>query len=329
MKTAKKNTTHASNLSKHNVGNHHGKNMRQKVAFFRRKGLVLTKLAWRPIGIIVVVLLLVMLLAPMFSGTIVKSAPVAFTKQTIADSTVELGDTKTIQTGTNGIQIITYSEPKSLLNLIFGGGSIDELKETSSVTTKQPVTEIIGSGTRKYQYMYCSDGTYRYYTDAQFKDPRTGFTHKSPDDCAKSNHGTATQLADTPPRPAVSNVTSLIPFSNFVVPSCTTTLIPYGIDYQNVSWLPVGQTETFPGLNGTYFSCLGTTVQPLNEVIYTGTGQDYNAIAQQQASDLARQKCTAQYNSVMAQINAAGAGSSSAVTMAQYAYRQCLNASGL
>ena len=283
----------------------------------------------RPLGFIAVVLLLILFLAPIFSGTIVKSVAIPFTIQKVLDPTSELGDTQTKQMGIEGMKKVTYSEPQSLLNIVFGGSSKSKMKQKSAIVTKQPVQNIISSGTRKYQYMFCSNGTYRYYTDDQFKAPSTGFTHKSPDNCAQSHQGTETQLADTPPRVTTSNTSPVsIPFSSFSIPSCTTTSIPYGIDYQNVSWLPTGKTQTYPGLNGTYFSCLGTSVQPLNEIVYTGTGTDYNAVAQDQARALARQTCTTQYNSVMAQINAAGAGSSSAVDVVQRLYSQCLSAAG-
>lgn len=284
-----------------------------------------TKHLWYSIGVFVVLALLILSFIPMLSGTVVQFAPVAFTTHTVQDPNIELGNTQTEQAGTNGTQKVTYSEPKSVFNAIFGGGEEDKLIERTITVTKQPVQEIIDSGTLKYQYMYCSNGNYRYYTDTQFKNPTTGFTHKSPDYCAQNHEGTETQLADTPPKQAAAATPSIAPISSLSVPDCTTTSIPYGIDYQNVSWLPEGQTETFPGLDGTYFSCLGTTVQPLNEIVDEGTGQNYDAESQEEAQSLAEQKCTDEYNSAMAQIDEAGAAGSSASIELQQLYSECLD----
>jgi hypothetical protein len=281
---------------------------------------------FRLISTFIVISLLVLFFSPLFSGAIVKSFPVAYTTTKVQDSSIELGDTQTEQLGADGIKTITYAEPKSLYNILFGGGMKNSLKIKTSTITKQAVQEVINSGTLKYQYMYCSDGMYRYYTDAQFESPDIGFTHKSTDYCAQNNEGTETQLANMPPKSTES--TSNIPISDFTVPNCTTTSIPYGVDYESVSWLPTGQTETFAGLNGTYFSCIGTSVQPVDEVVYTGTGQDYNAEAEEEATAQARQKCTDEYNSAIAQIDAAGAAGSSATIEVQQLYSECLDAAG-
>ena len=103
---------------------------------------------------------------------------------------------------------ITYSEPKSLFNIIFGGGVQSKLTVKSSHITKQPVAQVVSSGTKKYQYMYCSNGSYQSYTNAQFNNPNTGFTHKSPDYCAQNNQGTETQLANAPPTTQLNNSTA-------------------------------------------------------------------------------------------------------------------------
>ncbi len=54
--------------------------------------------------------------------------------------------------------------------------------------------------TKRWQYMYCSNGSYRYYTDEQFKNPQTGFTKNSKDYCASNGQGKMTKLADKPPQ---------------------------------------------------------------------------------------------------------------------------------
>lgn len=274
-----------------------------------------------------IILLLVLFFLPLFSGKVVNLVPISYSTITVKDSSIEIGNSQTTQPGIDGTKKITYSEPKSLYNILFGGGLKTELKVKTSTITQQPVQEIISSGTLKYQYMYCSDGTYRYYTNAQFASPDVGFTHESSDSCAQSNHGSETQLTNTPPSNKDSTSTP-IPINDFTVPSCTTTSIPYGINYDSVSWLPTGQTETFAGLNGTYFSCLGTTVEPVDEIIYTGTGPNYDAEAQQEAVEEARQKCTDEYNSAMAQIDAAGAAGSSATLELNQLYSECLDNAG-
>ncbi len=150
-------------------------------------------------SVIVLLIVIALFFAPIFSSTVIKSFPVAFNTQTISSSSLELGITQTKQNGTNGDKKIIYSEPKSLFNFIFGGGMQNHLTEIKSTIVKQPTNKIVANGTKKYQYMYCSNGSYRYYTDTQFKNPATGFTHKSPDYCAKNNEGTETQLSNQPP----------------------------------------------------------------------------------------------------------------------------------
>jgi hypothetical protein len=259
--------------------------------------------------------------APIFSSSEQSSESVPYATQNIKDPSLELKQTKQKQAGVSGKKIITYKVSKSLFNIIFGGQTNQTF--VSSREVNPPVPKIVASGTLRYQYMYCSNGSYRYYTDTQFKNPDIGFTHKSPDSCAQNHDGTETQLANAAPRSgSKALVTSFTPIS---IPNCATTSIPYGIDREDVSWLPVGQTETYPGLNGTFFSCLGTTVQPINEVIYTGTGTDYNALAQEEAQALARQKCTNEYNSAVAQVSAGGGGGSIYIEL-QKMYEQCLDA---
>jgi hypothetical protein len=117
-------------------------------------------------------------------GTYTTTEAVKFSSTPITDSNLELGQTEIRQTGKDGEKQITH-------NLIFG-------TPLSTETTK-PVDEIIAKGSRKYQYMYCSNGSYRYFTAEQFKDPNVGFTHQSPDHCAQNGAGTQTTIADVPP----------------------------------------------------------------------------------------------------------------------------------
>lgn len=103
---------------------------------------------------------------------------------TISDGNLELGQNEIRQPGKNGEKVITK-------NLFFGF--------TTSISQKDAVDEIKAKGIRRYQYMYCSDGTYRYFEADVFKNPDIGFTHQSPDFCAQNGQGKMTSLADVPP----------------------------------------------------------------------------------------------------------------------------------
>lgn len=291
------------------------------------------KIAW-PLGLVILAMFLVFSFLPVFPTTSSNSEAIPFTELKVGDSAIELGDTKVEQEGVLGAKRVTFSGSKSLYNIVFGGGTKNKTENKSEVVMKAPVQKVIKTGTLKYQYMYCSNGTYRFFSDEQFKAPNTGFTSKSPDFCAQNNAGTKTKLASSAPGAANSNKSSSSStVNNYPIPSCTTRTIPYGKEYRNVSWLMVGETKTYSGMNGTYFSCTGTTVQPLNEIINVGTGTagistESNYLAQEQARSAARQKCTNQYNSAKAQLGAAGAGSGSAMEVLNSLYSQCLNSAG-
>src|SRR5690606_26075112 len=76
--------------------------------------------------------------------------------------------------------------------------SSEKSLESDEITTTAQ-EEVIARGTKKYQYMICSDGTYRYFTDAEFKNENTGFTSKSEDHCSKNNNGFKLRLSETKP----------------------------------------------------------------------------------------------------------------------------------
>ena len=278
-------------------------------------------------------LVLIIVMAIPIPSTLTSSMSVPYNSEDVNTSSLEMGQAKTTQIGSNGMDIIHTHFISPLFAYIFGlkNSSYSRSAPQTNVV-KQPVTQLIAQGTMKYQYMWCSNGSYRYYTNTQFKNPTIGFTHASPDDCAKNNEGKETQLANTPP--STQPTASVAPSSNLInipaltVPTCTTTSIPYGVDYQDASWLPTGQSQTSPGLDGTYYSCLDTSVPPVNEIIYTGTGTNYNSVNQQATIQAAKEQCQQQYQSAMAQIDAAGAGDSSATIEAQQLYQQCLAAAG-
>ncbi len=129
-------------------------------------------------GTIAFIMLMVSLLGSYTTTEIIeyKSTPVS-------DSNLELGQSEIRQVGRAGEKQIKH-------NLLFG--------IPISTSTTDPIDEVIAKGSRRYQYMYCSDGSSRYYEADKFKDPSVGFTHQSPDYCAQNSQGTMTTLADAP-----------------------------------------------------------------------------------------------------------------------------------
>lgn len=109
---------------------------------------------------------------------------VAYDSTFITDANLELDQREVRQSGKNGKKTITHS-------ILFGIKLSEDIDE--------PVDEQIAKGSKRFQYMYCSDGSYYYYTAEQFKDPNIGYTHQSPDQCIKNGKGAQTALADTPP----------------------------------------------------------------------------------------------------------------------------------
>ena len=130
---------------------------------------------------------LVMILVVIF-GTYTTTDSIKYNSTTVSDGNLELGQSEVKQVGKDGQKQITY-------NLIFGF--------TTSTSQTDTVDQITAKGTRRYQYMYCSDGSYRYYNAEQFKDINVGFTHQSEDFCAKNSEGIETTIADTPPAKTV------------------------------------------------------------------------------------------------------------------------------
>ncbi len=182
-------------------------------------------------------ILLVLALLPIFSGNITKNEPIQYVKQATKDTSVELNDFKTVQTGVNGETSVTYRVPKTFFNILFGGTS-GEGEKVSSTVTKTPVPEVIANGTLKYQYMYCSNGNYSYFTDNQFKDEKVGFTHKSKDYCVENGEGTVTSLASVPPSARTSARSVVTPF---YFPSSTYSQ-PTGTAYQGAAPIYVSPT---------------------------------------------------------------------------------------
>lgn len=79
------------------------------------------------------------------------------------DGSLELGTGEIKQTGENGTKKIYVEDKKQLIT----GKTISSSVANVEVI-KEPTTKIVRRGTLRWQYMFCSDGSYRYYTDEQF-----------------------------------------------------------------------------------------------------------------------------------------------------------------
>lgn len=133
-----------------------------------------------------------------FPYTFSKNVPAPFETENKNDSKLELGDSKVIQEGRNGSKNLEMKSLQSIWGRLFDLQPIQQ-KQKSSKITKKPINRVVANGTRKYQYMLCSDGSYRHYTDEQFKDADVGFTSKDQDYCAENNQGDKLSLTNTNP----------------------------------------------------------------------------------------------------------------------------------
>lgn len=226
--------------------------------------------------------------------TFAKSIAVDFATENQKNAGLELGDSKVLQEGRDGTKIINVEAYQSIWGRLFGLEPIQQ-KLVSEKIVDKPTSKVIANGSRKYQYMLCSDGRYRYFTDEQFKDPNTGFTSKSEDDCKKNNQGTKVKLADSPDgivnNQAPPSVISRAP----VAPGCKEISVPFGTEYQNASYLPRGtQQVASQGMNGFILRCPGSAdikVSGVNQLVLIGTGKTAEEIqAENDAAEVARQQ---------------------------------------
>lgn len=125
--------------------------------------------------------------------TVESEEPIYFNTEYEDDNSLELGTEEVKQAGENGLKKVYTEERKKLIT-----GTVLDSDIAKVETIKEPVKEIIKRGTRRWQYMICSDGGWMFYNDEQFKDKNIGFTHASEDVCAKNGKGTAVALADSP-----------------------------------------------------------------------------------------------------------------------------------
>lgn len=254
--------------------------------------------------IIVVAIIVAIAGAIPFPYAFTKSSTVDFTTENQKDAGLELGDSKVIQEGRSGSKIVNVDSFQSIWGKLLGLEPIMQ-KEVSATIKDEPVSKIVADGTKKYQYMMCSDGSSRYYTDEQFKDPNTGFTSKSDDYCKKNGQGKMVQLADT----STGNVTTPSDRAPTVTVrnGCTYTSIPYKTVYRDVSWLNKGETRVSKGSDGTKSSC-GWSTNPIDEEVLRGTSDPspgFNPPANTGGQDYgAYERCLSSYNSAISQIQA-------------------------
>lgn len=123
----------------------------------------------------------------------VTNSDIPFSTENVDDSNIELGQQQTRTNGENGVKETTYTVRRTL------AGKEVSRTVASEKTIKYATPKTVANGTKKYQFMWCSNGAYRYYTNDEFKNKYTGFTHQSPDYCAQNNEGHMTSLSDSAP----------------------------------------------------------------------------------------------------------------------------------
>lgn len=178
--------------------------------------LVKSQLLWRrfnrkkksPLRLSLYGAVTLLLLVLAIFGTYTTDETVKFNTVTTTDANLELGQSEVRQVGKDGVRSVTH-------NLLFGVPISEDVSES--------VDQITANGSRKYQYMYCSNGSYQYYSAEEFKNPTTGFTHQSPDYCAQNGQGNQTTIADVPPAEKVIQQVPVYNNSYYRAPSSYTT----------------------------------------------------------------------------------------------------------
>jgi len=138
-----------------------------------------------------------------------ETVSIPYEKREVKTADYELGDTVATEDGLDGESTVTYETYGSLLQRFFSNSSVAKTEVSRDVVT-EPSDEVVSIGTKRYRYMHCSDGSYWYYTDSQWKDKNVGYTSKSDDQCVQKGTGHMTRLANSPPdqRPRCIDVTS-------------------------------------------------------------------------------------------------------------------------
>lgn len=180
--------------------------------------------------VLIAVVALAILAFPV-STTAEKTVTIPYKTKIVQDSSIELGSSQVNQAGDVGQGLKKNRNLKPFFFFITGIGFRYTSSPLPTEITQPSADRVIAHGTKKFQYMLCSDGTYSYYTNSQFSNPNVGFTHKSPDTCAKTGHGHVSGLSDVAPQQTTTYTPSYIPtptythcspYSDFVGFSCTT-----------------------------------------------------------------------------------------------------------
>lgn len=194
----KKNTeSHKNNKNDKKVCENEGKDVQQKktlkerIKFNNKKVLLVSY--YTGLAVLMIIGVGVILNNITKTEIIERDEAIAFDTEYIDDDGLELGIEEVEQEGEEGTERVYYKEESYLIS-----GAMLNSFQVDSETTKEPTKKIVRRGTRKWQYMYCSDNTYMSYTDEQFQDKNTGFTHSSEDQCASGGHGNMVELADVP-----------------------------------------------------------------------------------------------------------------------------------
>lgn len=229
-----------------------------------------------------------------FPYTFARSITLDFATENQKNAGLELGDLKVLQEGRDGIKVVNIEAYQSIWGRLLGLEPIQQ-KEVNEKVVDKPVSKIVANGSRKYQYMLCSDGRYRYFTDEQFNDPNTGFTGKSEDYCKINNQGTKIKLADSPDGAVNTQAPPNTINRAQVVPGCKEIPVPFGTEYQNASYLPRGtQQVASQGMNGYILSCPGSKdikVPGVNQLVLVGTGKTAAEVqAENDAAEVAKQQ---------------------------------------
>lgn len=263
--------------------------------------------------------------------TELRTEPINLATKYTKSSNIELGETKVEKQGQSGEEVVTYSVKTNLFQVLFGINS-DQRERLSSKVTKESKQKVVATGTKKYQYMYCSDGSHRYYTDEQFKQPSVGFTSKSEDFCAKNNQGKKLRLADSAPGLQQQ------PQQPTPSPGCTSAEIPYKTIYKDAPYLDKGETNEYQGFNGWIFDCHNGSkpirTEPIDKIVYVGTREPLQTDSPAPSSPSsganaqAAAKCRRDYNNAIAQLRMANAMAGSGMQTVQSIYQRCMSSAG-
>ena len=299
---------HRKKEHKHHVKESAERDVKPKKKATSRKKALLTRLMPRSrkglikVSIAAIVLVAVVGVIP-FPHAFAKTVAVDFVTENQQNAGLELGDSKVLQEGRAGSKVVNVDAYQSIWGRLLGLEPIQQ-KVVSEKIIDKPTSKIVATGSRKYQYMMCSDGSSRYYTDEQFKDPNTGFTSKSVDYCKENGQGKMVKLSDTSTGDVTTNPERLSTVT--VRDGCTYTPIPYKTVYQDVAWLNKGETKVYEGRDGTKSSC-GWSTEPSDKQILRGTSEPspgFNPGSSNTTDSAAYARCQSAYNSAMSQIQA-------------------------